>query len=1022
MDSYFPLTNLVSAVICFLALLATIFFIRKSRSHQETKTTASSSLTVLSPPSLSPPNWIHHVFPSFHGADVRTNFLSHVVKEFRSKGIDLFIDNDIERSKSIGPELKEAIRGSRIAIVMLSKNYASSTWCLNELVEIIKCRQELSQTVMSIFYQVDPTDVKKQSGEFGKVFRKTCKGKKKDELQRWKHALTEVAQIAGYHSSNWETEAEMIEDIAADVSNKLNTSAPSSDFDGLVGMESHMKKMRPLLKLDSNKVRKIGIWGPPGIGKSTIARSIFNQHSRDFQLSVFIDNIKRKYAIPACSDDYTVKLDLQKQFMSQLTNETGIKIPHLGVAKDRLKDKKVLIVLDDVDHLVQVEAMAKETSWFGPGSRIIITTQDQNILKASGIHHIHRVNCPTNGEALQMFCMYAFGQKRCKAGFSDLAWEVISLVGRLPLGLRVMGSYFRGMSEQDFTEALPKLRTHLDRNGDIANILKFSYDALCDEDKSLFLHVSCFFNGESVDIVEGCLANSFLDVRQGLRVLAEKSLISMESKEIRMAELLVQLGRKIVREHSVNDLVKRLFFDDAFDTDEVLGDDKTDSSSVIAYGDITFTSERAFERLYNLQFLRIRSNGISPLSINYISRKLRVLICFNPKFLVMLDMRKSKLEKLWEENKPLNNLKWMDLSASERLKELPDLSTATNLNDLNLSYCTGLVKLPFSIGSVVNLRKLNLIHCSSLVKLPSSIGNIVNLQELDLSYCSKLVELPSSIWNIFNLEELKLSYCSSLVELPSSSVRNLSGLLELQLQNNCSKLEVVGTNINLESIGELDLSRSTDTQEVDPLIGRISRLQKLVLCGMKKLESLPLLPDSLLVIDAINCESLERLDCSFPNPGITLYFENCLKLNQEARDLIIQSSEFAIIPAEEVPRCFTHRSYGSSVTVKLNQNPHVGASTKFKAGVICDIDECDYPDSKKEIIYCRTKSGGNTITTKCESGKGVYLGHLYVFKVEVETEKVTSTELVFEFEVDCISSCTEELTWEIKECGVLQLL
>ncbi|XP_013624802.1 PREDICTED: probable disease resistance protein RPP1 [Brassica oleracea var. oleracea] len=113
-------------------------------------------------------------------------FLSHVVKELKSKGIDLFVDNDIERSKSIGPELVDAIKGSRIAIVLLSMNYASSTWCLNELVEIIKCRQEFGQTVMSIFYQVDPSDIKKQTGQFGKVFKKTCKGKTEDEIRRWK--------------------------------------------------------------------------------------------------------------------------------------------------------------------------------------------------------------------------------------------------------------------------------------------------------------------------------------------------------------------------------------------------------------------------------------------------------------------------------------------------------------------------------------------------------------------------------------------------------------------------------------------------------------------------------------------------------------------------------------------------------------------------------------------------------------------------------------------------------------------
>ena len=202
MDSYF-VSLAAAAAISFYALFGTIFFNRKSRSSQEDKTEASSSsLTLLAPPSSFPHNWKHHVFPSFHGADVRTNFLGHVVKELRSKGIDLFIDNDIERSKSIGPELVDAIKGSRIAMVLLSENYASSTWCLNELVEIMKCRQEFGQTVMSIFYQVDPSDVKKQTGQFGKVFRKTCKGKTEDEIRRWKRALTEVAQIAGFHSSN----------------------------------------------------------------------------------------------------------------------------------------------------------------------------------------------------------------------------------------------------------------------------------------------------------------------------------------------------------------------------------------------------------------------------------------------------------------------------------------------------------------------------------------------------------------------------------------------------------------------------------------------------------------------------------------------------------------------------------------------------------------------------------------------------------------------------------------------------
>ncbi|RID51018.1 hypothetical protein BRARA_H01710 [Brassica rapa] len=1087
MDSYFSRTSVVAAAatISFLALLGTMFFNRKSKSQQEDETMASSStLTLLAPQSSLPHNWKHHVFPSFHGEDVRTNFLSHVLKELKSKAIDLFIDNDIERSKSIGPELIEAIKGSRIAIVFLSKNYASSTWCLNELVEIMTCRKEF----------VNPTHVKKQTGDFGKVFKKTCVGKTKDEIQRWKHALTEVAQIAGFHSSNWETEAKMIEVIAIDVSNKLNNFAPSSDFNGLIGMESYTTEMEPLLQLDSNEVRKIGILGPLGIGKTTIARYLFNQHSQDFQLSVFMDNIKRNYqAAAAFSDDYSVMLDLQKQFMSQLTNEACIKVPHLGVVKDRLKDKKVLVVLDDVDQLIQLEAMAKETCWFGPGSRIIITTQNQKILKASGINHIYKVNLPSNDAALQMFCMYAFGQKDPKDGFTELACEVRSLVGRLPLGLRVMGSYFRGMSEQDWIEAVPRLRTHLARGGEIARILEFSYDALRDEDKSLFLHIACFFHYEKVDIVEGYLEKCYLDVRHGLHVLAEKSLISIDSGRTYMSNLLIQLGRKIMREQSDSEPGNRQFLNDAIDVGEGLIDDKAGISSVIGRDldeKITCASERAFIRLSNLQFLRTKRDGVNLQSMNFISPKLRVLsspmfhrTCFpssfNPTF------------------QPLN-LKWMELSYTNCLKELPDFSTATNLYELDLTHSSSLVKLSSPIGNAINLQNLNLSHCSDLVEIPSSIitnlksldfygysslvevpfnieevidsiyinlsycssmvevpsstENAINLQELNLNDCSSLVEIPFSIGNAFYLQKLNMSYCASLVELPSStgntsnfeehdldhcrvelpsSMRKLGGLSELELKE-CSKLEVLLASINLESLGEVNLSdwsllknypeNSTDVQETDPWIGRISGLRKLVQSGMEKLESLPPLPDSLWELDADNGVSLERLGSSFSNPDINLSFLNYLKLNQEEKDLIIQtpSNEYAVFPGGEVPQCFTYRSSGSSLTVKLNQMP-IGTSTKFKACILCaGEDKKGLREWERASVCCSiTTSGGIALSSCLKTIEQFLPGNLYTFEFEVETDEVTSTELVFEFEVGYADLIKKGKTLEIKECGIM---
>lgn len=368
----------------------------------------------------------------------------------------------------------------------------------------------------------------------------------------------------------------MVEKIATDISNKLNNSTPSRDFIGLVGMGAHMEKMKPLLCLESDEMRMIGIWGPSGIGKSTIARILYSEHSHQFQLCVFMENIKVRYPRP-CYDEYSAKLNLQKEFLSQTFHHNDIEIPHLGVVQERLNDKKVLVILDDVDRLGQLDALAKETRWFGPGSRVIITMEDRKLLQGHGINHIYKVDFPSTEEVVQIFCMNAFGQNSPKDGLG-LAWEVAYLAGELPLGLKVMGSYFRGMSKEEWKSALPRLRTSLD--GEIESILNFSYDALSDKDKDLFLHIACFFNHKEMEKVEEHLAKKFLDVKQGLHVLADKSLISINSTYMEMHNLLAQLGREIVCRQSINEPGQRQFLINSREICEVLTDDATVSLNI----------------------------------------------------------------------------------------------------------------------------------------------------------------------------------------------------------------------------------------------------------------------------------------------------------------------------------------------------------------------------------------------------------------------------------------------------------
>nr|ALP31983.1 TIR-NBS-LRR disease resistance protein RPP1 [Arabidopsis thaliana] len=913
----------------------------KFRFQQDNQESNSSSLSLPSPATSVSRNWKHDVFPSFHGADVRRTFLSHILESFRRKGIDPFIDNNIERSKSIGPELKEAIQGSKIAIVLLSKNYASSSWCLDELAEIMKCREVLGQIVMTIFYEVDPTDIKKQTGEFGKAFTKTCKGKPKEHVERWRKALEDVATIAGYHSHSWRNEADMIEKIATDVSNMLNSCTPSRDFDGLVGMRAHMDRMEHLLRLDLDEVRMIGIWGPPGIGKTTIARFLLNQVSDRFQLSAIMVNIKGCYPRP-CFDEYSAQLQLQNQMLSQMINHKGIMISHLGVAQERLRDKKVFLVLDEVDQLGQLDALAKETRWFGPGSRIIITTEDLGVLKAHGINHVYKVGYPSNDEAFQIFCMNAFGQKQPHEGFWKLAREVTYLAGELPLGLKVLGSALRGMSKPEWERTLPRLKTSLD--GKIGSIIQFSYDGLCDEDKYLFLYIACLFNHESTFKVKELLGK-FLDVRQGLHVLAQKSLISFYGDTINMHTLLRQFGRETSRKQFVHHgFTKRQLLVGERDICEVLSDDTIDSRRFIGINLDLYKneeelniSEKALERVHDFQFVRINSihQPERLLDLIYHSPKIRLLnwsgyqsIClpstFNPEFLVELDMSFSKLQKLWEGTKQLRNLKWMNLIYSRDLKELPNLSTATNLEELNLTDCSSLVELPSSIEKLTSLQRLYLCDCSSLVELPS-FGNATNLQELNLRRCTSLVRIHSSIENATNLRSFTLCDCSNLVELPSfgnatkleildlencsslvklppsinannlqvlslrncsrvvelPAIENATNLRELKLQNCSSLIELplsIGTATNLK---QLKISGCSSLVKLPSSIEKLTNLQRLYLQGCSSLVELPSFGNAtkLEILDLENCSSLEKLPPSInANNRQELSLRNCSSL------------------------------------------------------------------------------------------------------------------------------------------------
>ncbi|XP_039017931.1 disease resistance protein RPV1-like [Hibiscus syriacus] len=807
------------------------------------------------------------VFLSFRGEDTRDGITTCLYRSLDGKGVRVFVDDvGLNRGDEIARGLLEAIEDSAAFIVILSKNYASSHWCLEELARICDLRRRslIRRLVLPLFYEVDPSHVRKQIGPFVEAF--FCHENRfgKDKAKGWREAMANVGSLAGFVVKNESDGGEVIRVLLREVLKHLsNTPVEVAAYP--VGLDARVTGLINLLDVKSHGIKVVGLHGMGGIGKTTLAKAVFNKilGLEQFEHRCFISNVrelsKQKDGLVSLQHKLVGDLFGSAADIDLFANDVDVNASKI---RKNVHGKRVLIVLDDVDDENQLSALGAELKWrTDENIRIIVTTRNKGILNERYVNFIYEVRELHFDQALQLFSYHALRRDQPTTEFLKLSEEIVSLTGNLPLALEVFGSFlFDKRKVTEWKDALNKLRDI--RPHEVQDVLKISFDALDTENRCIFLDVACLFASletkkeDVVDVLRGCDFKAEI----GLRVLEEKSLIKFhEDDSIWMHDQLRDMGRQIVQDESFSDpgMRSRLW-----DHDEIVRVLKNHKGTRRIQGIVVNMKKadndrkqvifgtKSFESMVNLRLLRVNHVNLEG-KFKFLPRELKWLQwhgCaletlpsdFCPQKLAVVDLSDSKIKQLWSSNvnEVAENLKVMNLSYCANLASLPDLSRHRKLEKIVLKNCVALTNIHKSVGSLKSLHHLDMTRCLNLVEFPSDVLGMKNLQTLVLSDCSKLKELLEGIGSMRSLKELYVDH-TSIDKLPESIYRLEK--LEKLILDGCIRIKWLPTCVGmLVSLKELSLDHSA-LEKLPDSVGSLENLERLSLISC---ESLTVIPDT----------------------------------------------------------------------------------------------------------------------------------------------------------------------------------
>nr|XP_043639667.1 TMV resistance protein N-like [Erigeron canadensis] len=832
---------------------------------------ASSSKLSSASSSMSPN---HNVYITFGGDDIVKTFIDTLCSAFEQQGIHTCInDPTLSADEPVDSSLLKAIDNSQVAIIVFSKVFLSPRF-LDDVAYIMKCMEEKGKIVKPVFYTVEPSQFREEIRSFvAQISELELENGR--ESGSWKKALIRASKLSGWvpkYFANW-FGTKCISRIVDTVSLGLLPAVGATNLHTyLVGIEARMKHLKSLMEIGSGGCSYGWNMGDWGWGKKMLNHVL-----------------KPKQVIVKSIDD-------------------GKRI-----VKSRLCNIKFLIVLDDVDDLQQLEGLVGSQDWFGQGSRIIITTRNEDVLKAHKVSATYTVSLLNQKEAIELFSRHAFGPHKY-VEYDRLIPDVVSMAEGLPLALKIWGSHLSGL---DMSEWMMKLANSSIPLDEVIKNLRISYDGLKFEEKELFLDIACLIASGLRHTMNMILDACDLDYVKMVNVLKQKALVTSSHEMLFMHNLVKEMGIYINQEEHKNSPQKQRRF---WRKEYLINKSAMDAPEVDG-------------TMMNVRWISYPGYPASLLPAQFKPAELRCLI-----------LTGSLQKQLWEGPKDLPRLKVLNLDNSKYLTITPDIEKLPCLERMTLRGCESLETIHPSIGRheglvfvdfhecskvkmfppitrMKRLKTLILTRCSSLGKfpkierdmdsleilcldgtgikvLPSSVGiHCTKLVYIDLRSCLHLKSIEGNFRELKSLKELHLNGCQQLGKLDEDffDVENRLDVLSLSLHDTkvtnvlsgvglrfsrvsmkfphfprfLKKLSLRNCNLidedipfyicEMSSLKVLDI-RGNNFSRIHSAIAQLTCLKFLDVSHCKNLVKLPVLPSSIAILDASCCDSLEIVE------------------------------------------------------------------------------------------------------------------------------------------------------------------